>query len=178
MNKALLIVFIVATVTCFNVFSSPCKKLKVGDKAPEFSLVDETGNVINLTDLKGKKVALYFFPKVHSLSFGCIEQACSIRNNFSDLTDYGITVLGLSKSSKKDRKKFITTNKLPFSLLDANRDTLKAYGVRGGFFRLYLPKRRTFLINEDGIIVAIISTIDVKNHAQQIIDGFETAKPC
>lgn len=142
----------------------------IGDKAPAFSLMDKDSVEHSLAEYRKKKVALYFYPKDDT--WGCTKQACSIRDNFDDLADAGIVVLGVSKGSSKDKSRFAEKYHLPFMLLRATDDMLKQYGVKGSFWTFFMPKRRTFLINEDGIIVNIITDIDVKHHAQQILDGF------
>jgi peroxiredoxin Q/BCP len=150
------------------------KSLKVGEKAPDFELMNQDGEMVKLSDLKGKKVALYFYPK--DSTPGCTEQACSLRDGFAVLRDAGISIFGLSKGSVKSKQKFIAKQHLTFPLLIATEDVLKAYGVNTGLLRLYLPKRQTFLINEDGIIVAIIENVDTKNHAQQILSAFSSLR--
>ena len=139
-------------------------------KNPNFILYDQNGVTHSLLEYRGKKVALYFYPKDDTS--GCKKQACSIRDNFNLLTNAGITVLGLSKGSLKSKSDFATKYSLPFTLLIADEKTLSDYGTSGNIFRFYLPKRRTFLIDENGIIVAILNKINVNKHAQQIIDAF------
>ena len=148
------------------------QRLQIGDKAPDFTLIDQDNNTVTLSSFRGKKVALYFYPKNDTP--GCTKQACSIRDNFDDLKQLDITVLGLSKGNKKDYKNFSEKYHLPFPILIATEQTLKDYNVNSGLFRLWMPKRHTFLINENGIIVAIITNTDVKNHAQQIISTFQS----
>ncbi len=142
--------------------------IAVGQKAPNFSLRDATGKIYNLSDFQGKKIALYFFPKAGTPH--CTKQACSLRNNFSTLKEKGIIVIGISNDSQKKQKNFSVKYNLPFLLLsDVKGVIIKAYGAKR---RLFLNKRKTFLINEQGIIIATITKINVNNHAQQIIDGF------
>src|SRR6266436_5154704 len=121
-------------------------ELKVGDTAPEFALLNQDGQIIRLSDFIGQKVALYFYPKDNTP--GCSQQACSLRDDFEQLHDAGITILGLSKGSIRSKQSFIKKKHLNFPLLIATNDVLKAYGVNTGLFRLYLPKRWTFLIDE------------------------------
>ena len=169
--KALIFAFIVAaTASCFTLCSSQ-KALQVGDQAPDFLLPDQNGVVHCLSSLRGKKVALYFYPKDNTP--GCSREACSIRDGFSALTDAGITVLGVSKGSINSKRSFAQKYSLPFTLLSATQQTLDDYGTSGTWKRLWMPLRYTFLINEQGIIVAILKDIDVDHHAQQIIDAFK-----
>jgi len=164
------------TLISFTTLHCACgtKSLKVGDPAPEFELINQDGQLVKLSDFRGKKVALYFYPK--DSTPGCSEQACSLRDGFESLHEAHINILGLSKGTEKSKRKFIANKDLNFPLLIATDDILKAYGVNTGFWRLYLPKRHTLLIDENGIIVAIIENVDTKNHAQQILDAFAKAK--
>lgn len=145
--------------------------ITVGQKAPNFSLMDATGKIYNLSDFRGKKVVLYFYPKAGTPY--CTRQACSLRDNFSTLKEKGITVIGISSDSQEKLKNFSARYNLPFLLLsDPNQSVIKAYGAKGLFFN----KRKTFLIDEQGIVVATITKVNVNNHAQQIIDGFASIK--
>ena len=163
---------------CFTAFRcSSAKELHVGDNAPDFALLNQDGEMVTLDDFKGQKVALYFYPKDDTP--GCSEQACSLRDDFAALTEAGITILGLSGGSVKDKQKFIAKKGLPFTLLIATKQTFKDYGVNSGWlwcWPLRLPQRWTFLINEHGIIVGIIKKVDTKHHAQQILDEFNAIK--
>jgi peroxiredoxin Q/BCP len=142
------------------------KKIKIGDKALDFSLIDTTGKTHTLASLRGKKVALIFYPKDSSLY--CTKQVCNIRDNFDALKKDGITTFGISSGTTKSKEKFKEKHDLPFTLLQADKETLKAYGVQG-----FLIKRKTFLIDKDGTIVDIITKVKVGDHAQQIINGFK-----
>lgn len=167
--KTILLLIALISFTTLHCACSP-KVPKVGDNAPDFELLNQDGNVVKLSDFKGKKVALYFYPK--DSTPGCTQQACSLRDGFEALHDAGIIILGISKGSIKSKQKFIATQNLSFPLLIATNETLKAYGVSTSLWHLYLPKRRTFLINEEGNIVAIIEDIDTKNHAEQILNAY------
>jgi peroxiredoxin Q/BCP len=151
------------------------KNLQIGDKAPEFALLNQDGETVHLADFKGKKVALYFYPK--DSTPGCTQQACSLRDGFELLREANITILGLSKGSVKSKQHFIKKQHLPFPLLIATNDTLKDYDVNTGWlWLLRLARRWTFLIDENGIIVGIIKNVDTKNHAQQILNAFNALK--
>lgn len=164
MNRVILVMVVaVGLLFPYSLFG---KKLKVGQQAPDFTLYDETGTAHTLSALRGSKVALYFYPK--DFTAGCTQQACSIRDDFSQLKEKNITIFGLSTDSATSHKEFQDKHALPFHLLCADKKTTKKYGVYGKLF----TSRHTFLINEQGIIVAIIKDIEVGNHAQQIIDGF------
>ncbi|HRN77801.1 MAG TPA: peroxiredoxin [Candidatus Dependentiae bacterium] len=166
LNK-LMVYTLICTFVC--ICFVPCawgKKIKIHDAAPDFSLLDSEGNVHTLSALRGKKVALYFYPKDSSPY--CTKQACNLRDNFATLKKEGITILGISSGSTKSKQKFKTKYQLPFPLLQADKKTLRAYGVHG-----FLTKRKTFLIDGNGTIVDIITKVDVNNHTQQIINGFK-----
>jgi len=150
--------------------------LKVGDKAPAFKGVDQNGNVISLSDFKGKKVVLYFYPKDNTP--GCTAQACNLRDNYDRLTDLGYQVIGVSGDSVKSHKKFEQKFELPFPLIaDEDKVILNEYGVYGAkkfMGRSFLGiHRTTFLIDERGIIKAIITKPETKNQAQQVLDTWE-----
>ncbi len=175
MRILLIALFLLITATAsFCLLCSSHKQLQVGGVAPDFLLPDQNGIVQCLSSLRGKKVALYFYPKDNTP--GCTTEACNIRDNFSLLTDAGITVLGISKGSINSKRSFSQKYTLPFTLLSATQDVLDAYGASGSWKRLWMPQRYTFLINEKGIIVAILKDVDVNNHAQQIIDAFKHAQ--
>jgi len=171
--KALLLLMAMISFTTLHCVCTT-KNLKIGDKAPDFELMDQNGQMVKLSDFKGKKVALYFYPK--DSTPGCTQQACSLRDGFESLQDDGIVLLGLSKGSVKSKQTFIKQQHLNFPLLIATENVLAAYGVNTGLLRLYLPKRQTFLIDEKGIIVGIIEKVDTKNHAQQILTAFSSLR--
>lgn len=148
-------------------------KLRVGDKAPDFSLPDETGIIRTLTEFRGKKVVLYFYPKDETS--GCTAQACSLKNGYTELQSKGIVVLGVSFDSVASHKRFKEKHNLPFSLLsDSEKKVAAKYGAVWNFILCYapVPSRMTFLIDEQGIIVAVLDDIDIKNYADDIIKAF------
>jgi peroxiredoxin Q/BCP len=146
--------------------------LKIGDKAPAFVANDQNGLPVSLKDFKGQKVALYFYPKDDTP--GCTAQACNLRDNFSELSDKGIVVLGVSVDEVKKHKKFEDKYKLPFRLVADEEKTIVAdYGLWGEkkfMGKTYMGTSRvTFLIDEKGKIVHIIEKVDTKNHTEQIL---------
>jgi peroxiredoxin Q/BCP len=146
--------------------------LKVGSKAPDFTLSDETGTQYTLSAMKGNNVAIFFYPKADSFSVNCTAQACSIRKGSSALKDANITVWGISYDSPEKLKEFKKTNHLTFPLLsDASKKVSKLYHASGWFF----PDRVTFLIDEEGTLVAILRDIEVSDHADQILKAFKKA---
>jgi len=147
--------------------------LKIGDKAPDFKAMDQNGNPVSLKNYKGKKIVLYFYPKDDTP--GCTAQACNLRDNFDELTEKGIVVLGVSVDEVKKHKKFEDKYKLPFTLVADEEKTIVAdYGLWGEkkfMGKTYMGTSRvTFLIDEKGKIAHIIEKVDTKNHTAQILD--------
>jgi len=151
-------------------------KLQVGDAAPQFTSKDENGKPVSLSDFKGKKVVLYFYP--NDMTPGCTAEACSLRDNYKTLLKQGYVVLGVSTNDEKSHQKFIAKEELPFSLLaDTDKTVHEKYGTWGEksmYGRKYMGTlRTTFVIDEKGKIQEIIEKVDTKNHASQIL----AAKP-
>jgi peroxiredoxin Q/BCP len=146
--------------------------LKVGDKAPDFSVPDQDGNNVSLKDYKGKKVILYFYPKDDTP--GCTAEACNLRDNRPLIMKKDYDIIGVSADSVKSHKKFATKFNIPFKLLaDTEKDIITKYGVWGEkmlFGRKYMGIHRvTFLIDEKGVIEQVITDVDTKNHTEQIL---------
>lgn len=146
--------------------------LTIGSKAPDFKTTDQDGNTIKLSDLKGKKVVLYFYPR--DLTPGCTAEACSLRDNYKTLQKAGYEVLGISTDTEKLHKKFIEKEKLPFRLLsDTDKSVHEKFGAwveKSMYGRKYMGTARiTYLIDEKGIITEVIEKVDTKNHAEQIL---------
>jgi len=146
--------------------------LKQGDKAPEFEAIDQDGNSIKLSDFKGKKVVLYFYPKDNTP--GCTAQACNLRDNYEALQSKGYVVLGVSQDSEKSHKKFIEKQSLPFPLIaDTDHKVHNLYGTWGEksmYGRTYMGTfRTTFIIDEEGKIEEVIEKVKTKEHTAQIL---------
>ena len=151
------------------------KHLKVGDQAPDFSVKDQSGNKIKLSDYAGKRVVIYFYPKDNTP--GCTAQACNIRDNYSDLEKEGIVILGVSADSEASHQKFIDKFDLPFALLaDVDKKMLNDYGVWGEkkfMGRVYDGiHRTTFIIDESHVIVGIIEKPKTKDHSREILEVY------
>ncbi len=147
--------------------------LKKGDKAPQFSGKDQHGNSISLTDFKGKKLAIYFYPK--DMTPGCTTQACNLRDNYSALDKAGISIVGVSADDAGRHQKFIEKYNLPFPLIaDEDKSVINAFGVWGP--KKFMGKeydgihRTTFLINEKGEVHDIIAKPKTKAHAEEILE--------
>ncbi|WP_072545189.1 thioredoxin-dependent thiol peroxidase [Mediterranea massiliensis] len=148
--------------------------MNVGDKAPETLGINEKGEEIRLSDYKGKKLVLYFYPK--DSTSGCTAEACNLRDNYDTLRQAGYEVVGVSVDSEKSHQKFIEKNSLPFPLIaDTDKKLVEQFGVWGEksmYGRKYMGTfRTTFIINEEGIVERIIGPkeIKTKDHAAQIL---------
>ncbi len=147
-------------------------KLKPRDKAPDFKGKNQDGKEISLTDYKGKKLVLYFYPKDNTS--GCTAEACSLRDSYTEFRRRGYEIVGVSPDSEKSHTGFITKNALPFTLIaDTDKVIATAYGVWGEkkmYGRAYMGiLRTTFAIDEKGVIENIIEKVDTKKHAEQLL---------
>ncbi len=147
-------------------------KLSIGDTAPAFEVNDQNGNLINLSDYKGRKVILYFYPKDNTP--GCTVESCNLRDNYSVLQEQGYEVLGISKDSEKSHQKFIEKQSLPFTLLaDTELKVHHLYDTwveKSMYGRKYMGTARvTFIIDEKGMIENIIEKVKTKDHTSQIL---------
>ena len=150
--------------------------LTEGDKAPDFKSKDQNGKPVTLSDLKGKKVALYFYPKDDTPT--CTIEACNLRDNYALLKKNGITVLGVSPDDEKKHKKFEKKYDLPFTLVaDEGKKIIDKYGVWGEknlYGRKYMGLHRTtFLIDEKGIIKKIFKKPRSKMHSEEILKAWQ-----
>lgn len=150
--------------------------LKIGDKAPAFSVANENGQVMTLSDFKGKKLVLFFYPKDNTP--GCTAEACSLKDSYTELKSKGFELLGISADDAKSHQKFIEKFSLPFSLLaDTSHDMLNAYGVWGP--KKFMGKsydgisRTTFVVDESGNIERIFDKVVTSDHATQILDSYK-----
>ncbi|HKQ51073.1 MAG TPA: thioredoxin-dependent thiol peroxidase [Pyrinomonadaceae bacterium] len=149
--------------------------LKEGDAAPDFTTCDENGQTVKLSDLRGRKVALYFYPKDDTP--GCTKEACSFRDNYSAVREAGVKVLGVSLDDEASHQAFISKYNLPFTLLsDTDHSVSEAYGVYGeqtwGDRKYMGLARKTFLIDEEGKIKKIFDKVNVEAHADEVLAGF------
>ncbi len=146
--------------------------LKIGDKAPEFTLKDKGQNEINLSDFKGMKVVLYFYPKDNTP--GCTRQACAFAGAYSRFREKNIQVIGISKDSTESHRKFAQKYELPFILLsDPEREAIEKYGVwqekkRCGKVSMGVV-RTTFIIDENGFILKIMENVKPDTNAAEIL---------
>jgi peroxiredoxin Q/BCP len=149
--------------------------IKEGDAAPDFDVKDSEGNDVRLSDLRGQKVVLYFYPKDDTP--GCTKEACSFRDSHSIFEGQGIKVLGVSLDDEVSHRKFADKYNLPFTLLsDTNHAVADAYGVYGE--KQFMGKkymgvsRATFLIDEEGRVKKVFDKVNVEEHADEVLKAF------
>ena len=146
--------------------------LQVKDKAPNFTLSDEHGIKHQLSDYRGKKVILYFYPK--DMTSGCTRQACAFRDNYDEILKRDLVLIGISKDDEKSHKKFIEKYDLPFLLLsDIDTRVCQAYGVwveKSLYGNRYMGiQRSTFIIDESGMIIKVYEKASPKENANDIL---------
>ncbi len=147
--------------------------LKVGDKVPAFSAKDQDGNTIALSDYKGKKLIVFFYPKASTP--GCTVEACNLRDNYTELQARGFELLGVSADSQKRQTNFRNKYNFPFPLLaDEDRTVINVFGVWGA--KKFMGRtydgihRKTFVIDESGKVIKVIDKVKTKTHAAQLLD--------
>jgi peroxiredoxin Q/BCP len=147
--------------------------LEVGQSAPDFTLKTTTGDTFNLSDLRGRRVVLFFYPKNNTS--GCTAEACAFRDEYQDFQDLGADVIGISSDSETSHQKFTQKNRLPFPLLaDAGGKVRKLYRVPRALLGL-IPGRVTFVIDENGIILYIFNSLsgatDHVSNAKEVLQA-------
>ncbi len=147
--------------------------LKVGDKAPNFEAYDEQGTLIKLSDYKGKKLVVFFYPKANTPT--CTVEACNLRDAYTVLQEQGYEILGVSADTQKKQSNFKKKFNFPYPLLaDVDKKVIQAFGVWGE--KKFMGRtfdgihRLTFVINEDGVIEKVIDKVKAKIHATQILE--------
>ena len=147
--------------------------LKEGSKVPNFAVNDQDGNLISLSDYKGKKLVVFFYPKASTP--GCTMEACNLRDNYELLQEKGYQIIGVSADSEKRQANFKNKYEFPFPLLaDTEKDVINTFGVWGP--KKFMGReydgihRKTFLIDENGIVERVIDKVKTKDHAAQILN--------
>lgn len=146
--------------------------LKEGDTAPSFSLKDESGTTVSLSDFSGKKVVVYFYPKDDTP--GCTKEACGFRDTYDDILAKGAVVIGISADSEASHQKFKNKYELPFYLLsDPEKETIEAFGAWGEksmYGKKYMGiMRSTFVIGEDGTVIKAWPKVKPADHAKEVL---------
>ena len=148
--------------------------LNVGDKTPDLLGIDELGNEQRVSSYRGRKLVVYFYPK--DSTPGCTAEACSLRDGMDDLVAAGYAVVGISADSASSHIRFKEKQQLNFPLVaDVDKETIKAFGVYGEkkmAGRVYMGIiRTTFVIDENGVVERVITKVDTKNAAMQILQS-------
>jgi peroxiredoxin Q/BCP len=159
--------------------SAQAAMLNVGDEAPDFSteaIVGDQTIPVKLTDYRGRRVVLYFYPKDNTP--GCTREACAFRDGYAKLQARGIVLLGCSVDGADSHRAFARKYHLPFPLLlDTDKKIAKAYGAANGIPILGLDRRITYVIAEDGRIAAVYPQVNPATHANQIIRDLGVERP-
>lgn len=143
--------------------------LKIGEKAPEFTALDQNGEAHKLVDYKGSWLLLYFYPRDNTP--GCTTEACSLRDNFSEFKKIDAVILGVSTDSVKSHAKFASKYKLPFTILaDEDKKITRAYGAHG------LVRRISYLIDPQGLIAETYGHVKPKEHAAEVLKDLSATK--
>lgn len=153
--------------------------LEVGTKAPEFTLPDKDGNNVSLSDFRGKKVVLYFYPKDNTP--GCTRQACAFAGAYSQFEAIGAVVIGVSRDSQASHQRFAEKNSLPFILLsDPERQAIEAYGVwqeKKNYGKVSMGVvRSTYIIDEDGVIEKVMPKVKPDTNAAEMLEYLSAGK--
>jgi len=148
--------------------------LKVGDNAPNFEALDNAGNTVKLSDFKGKKLVVFFYPKASTP--GCTVEACNLRDNYERFQSLNYEIVGVSADTAKKQQNFINKHELPFPLLaDVDKEVINAFGVWGP--KKFMGKeydgihRTTFVIDENGKIEDVILKVKTKAHTEQLLSS-------
>jgi len=149
--------------------------LKQGDKVPNFTVNDQDGNAVSLNDYKGKKLVVFFYPKANTP--GCTLEACNLSDNYKALQDKGYEILGVSADSEKKQSNFRNKFSFPYPLLaDTDKDVINAFGVWGE--KKFMGRtfdgihRKTFLIDENGVVAHVIDKVKTKRSCSSDIGAF------
>ena len=143
-----------------------------GNKAPEFELKDQNGKIHKLSDYLGQKLVIYFFVRANTPP--CKKQACGLRDQFKKYRESNISILGISYDPLKRLKSFKQKNDIQFDFLsDSEKKVAKSYGVD----RFFFPSRKTFLIDENGVLVKKIDSVDIDKHADEILALYNGQSP-
>lgn len=149
-------------------------KFKAGDKAPQFSALDDQGNIVTLDDFKGKKLIVFFYPAANTPT--CTVEACNLRDHYKELSDKGYAILGVSADTQRKQSNFKKKHKFKYPLLaDVDKEVIKAFDVWGE--KKFMGRtfdgihRTTFVIDENGVIEKVIDKVKSKKHTEQILEA-------
>ena len=168
-----ILVALFALFVGFGSTASAKEPLKVGEKAPNFALPGSDGHVHRLSDYRGKYVVLYFYPA--DMTSGCTTEACSFRDDISELTNAGAKVIGVSVQDVKSHREFIKKDNLNFLLLaDSRKKVVKEYGVYNPSWKV--ASRVTFIIGPHGRIAKIYPKVNPQGHAKEVLADLQALK--
>ncbi len=171
--KNLFILLLILAISVVFVAADPIKegdsiKLKIGDSAPDFKLLDDAGNWRTLSEFKGQYLVIYFYPKDDTP--GCTKEACGFRDDYSAFEKEKVAVIGISYDSVESHKQFKLKYNLPFILLsDDKKEVATAYGAARGILKSLFPERITFLIDPEAKIFHIFDQVAVTEHAGEVL---------
>ncbi len=173
MIKVFLFLAIILTLVFIfkkSAFGSEDKLL--GKAAPEFKLKNSYGELVSLKEFKGEWLLVFFYPKDDTP--GCTKEACSLRDNYTEIKKLNANVVGISIDSSESHKEFKEKYNLPFMLLsDPDGETAKEYGALNNFFIFRLAKRQSFIIDPKGVVRRVYRNVSPSNHAQEIKNDLE-----
>jgi peroxiredoxin Q/BCP len=151
--------------------------IRAGDLAPDFELLDQGGDAVRLSSLRGRSVVLYFYPA--AMTPGCTAQACAIRDRYADFEAAGAVVLGISPDKPKRLKRFAGTFSLPFTLLsDPDHAVAREYGTWGAHDSLIpqlITERTTFVIGPDGRVAEVLRKVNPRRHDELVLEALAAA---
>ena len=166
-NKALIMSVL------FSLLGLAARAVNVGEAAPAFSAKATGGKTLQLSDFKGKWLALYFYRKADTP--GCTKESCSLRDGFKDLQALGVTILGASVDDVEDQEAFKKKYNLPFDLLaDTSKEVAKSYGSLG--IAGLVASRKTFIINPEGKVAHIFENVNVGKHSTEVLEKVKELK--
>ena len=147
--------------------------INIGEEAPEFTLLNKEGKEVKLSDYKGSKVVLYFYPKDNTP--GCTTEACDFRDNIKDFSNKNVVILGVSKDSAKAHTNFTSKYNLPFELLsDSDGEVCETYGIwqlKKNYGKEYMGiVRSTYVIGQTGLVEKVYKVTRVKGHVEKVLE--------
>lgn len=170
--KLILIIALFSLLLALAIRAYAAQVVNIGEPAPEFSLVNQHGETVKLSDYQGKWVVLYFYPKNNTP--GCTKEACSFRDDISAFEKLHVQVLGLSIDNQTSHANFASKYKLPFPLLaDADGKVAEAYGAMTNLYLVKLAKRYTYVIDPTGKVAKVYTNVNPKEHAKQLLEDLK-----
>ena len=168
----LVLAIVLALIFIFKKTAFGSEDKFLGKSAPEFRLKNSYGELVSLKEFKGEWLLVFFYPKDDTP--GCTKEACSLRDNFTEIKKLNANVVGISIDSSESRKEFKEKYNLPFMLLsDPDGETAKEYGALNNFFIFRLAKRQSFIIDPKGVVRRVYRNVSPSNHAQEIKNDLE-----